>query len=110
MCNMHRTKILLLSCPAKTINLVQKIVVTLLYYSIVVNPTIFTSLGTIAVQQAKGTKKNYDDTLWLLNYAAMHPNATIQYTASDMILHIHSDASYFSKPGVCSRTGGHYLL
>ena len=55
---------------------------TLLYYSIAVDPTMFTTLGYIAVQQAKGTEKTYADTLWLLNYAATHPNAKIRYTVS----------------------------
>ena len=41
--------------PAKKINLVQKIVVTLLYYSIAVDPTMLVALGSIAVQQSKGT-------------------------------------------------------
>ena len=27
-----------------------------------------------------------------------------------MVLHLHSDASYLSDPGACSRVGGHYLL
>ena len=55
------------------------------------------ALGSIAAQQAKGTDKNYGDTIWLLNYAVTHPNVTIRYTASDMVIHIHSDASYLSK-------------
>ena len=96
--------------PAKTINLVQQIVGTLLYYSIAVNPNMLTSLGSIDAQQAKGTDKTYTNTLWLLNYAATHPNAMIRYTASDMILHIHSNASYLSKPRACSRAGGDYFL
>ena len=84
--------------PAKTINLVQQIVGTLLYYSIVLNPTMFTALGSIAAQQSKGTEKTYADNLWLLNYAATHPSAKICYTARVMILCIHSDASYLSEP------------
>ena len=77
---------------AKTINLVQQIVGKLLCYSIAVDPTMITALGSIAAQQSKGTDKTYADTLWLFNYAAAHPNAKIRYTASDMILYIHSDA------------------
>ena len=84
--------------PAKKINLVLKIVGMLLYYSIAVNPTMLTALGSIATQQAKGTEKTYADTLWLLNYAVTHPNAKIRYTASNMILHIHSNNSYLSEP------------
>ena len=65
--------------PAKTINIVQKIMGTLLYYSIAVDPTMITAIGSIAAQQSKGTEKTYADTLWLLNYAATHPNATQRY-------------------------------
>ena len=95
---------------AKTINLVQKIVGTLLYYLIAVDPTMLTDLGCIAAQHAKFTEKTYADTLRLLNYAATHPNATIRYTASDMVLHIHSDISYLSNPRSHRRAGGHYFL
>ena len=68
------------------------------------------ALGSIAAHQAKGTEQIYADTLWLLNYAATHPDATIRYTASDMVLHIHSDASYLSEPRSRSRAGGHYFM
>ena len=66
-----------------------------------------TALSSIAAQQTKGTEKTYNDTLWLLNYAATHPNAKIRYTASDVILYIHSDASYFSEPRARIRAGRH---
>ena len=69
-----------------------------------------TALGSISAQQSKGTEKTYADTLWLINYAATHPNAKIRYTASDMILYIHSNASYLSEPQARSHAGGHYLL
>ena len=69
-----------------------------------------TVLGYIAAQQSKGTEKRYADTLWLLNYTATHPNAKIRYTASNMILYIHNDASYLSKPQARSCAGGHYFL
>ena len=96
--------------PTKTINLVQQIIGTLLYYSIVVDPTILAALGSISAQESKGTEQTYADTLWLLNYAATHPDAKIRHTASDMVLHIHSDASYLSEPRARSRAGGHYFL
>ena len=93
--------------PEKTINLLQQIVGTLLYYSIAVDPTMLTALGYITSQQSKGTEKIYANTLWLLNYADTHPNSKIRYTASDIILYIHSDASYLSEPQSRSRSGGH---
>ena len=70
----------------------------LLYYSIAVDPTMLTALGSIAAQHSKGTEKTYANTLWLLNYAATHPNAKIRFTTSDMILYIQSDALYLSEP------------
>jgi hypothetical protein len=42
----------------------------------------------------------------LLNYAAKHPDAVVQYTASNMQLHMHSDASYLSAPNSRSRLDG----
>ena len=44
--------------PAKTINLVQHIVGTILYYSIAVDPTMLTALGSIAAQQSKKHGEN----------------------------------------------------
>ena len=37
-------------------------------------------------------------------------DATIRYSASDMIVHVHSDTLYLSEPKARSRTGGHYFL
>ena len=76
----------------------QQIVGTLLYYFITVNPTMLTALGSIDAQKSKDTNKTYVETLWILNYAATHLNSKIRYTASNMILHIHSDASYLYEP------------
>jgi hypothetical protein len=45
-----------------------------------------------------------------LDYLATHPDATIRYHASDMILHIHSDASYLSVSNARSRLGGLFFL
>ena len=95
---------------SKTINLVRNIIGTLLYYSIAVNPIMLAALGSISAQQAKCTEKTYADTLRFINYAATHPNSMIRYTASDMVLHIHSKASYLSEPQARSRAGGQYFL
>ena len=40
----------------------------------------------------------------------MHPDATIRYRASDMILRLHSDASYLSEAKARSRGAGHFYL
>jgi hypothetical protein len=46
----------------------------------------------------------------LLNYCNTHPVTKIRYHASDMILHIHSDASYLSENEAKSRSGGFFYM
>jgi hypothetical protein len=43
-------------------------------------------------------------------YAATHPDATVTFRKTDMILYIHSDASYLSEPKARSRVGGYFYL
>ena len=47
---------------------------------------------------------------WLLDYVATHPDAILTYEKSDMVLAVHSDASYLSEPHAKSRAGGHFFL
>jgi hypothetical protein len=49
------------------------------------------------------------ETNQLLDYLATHPDATIRYHASDMILHIHSDASYISVSNSLILLGGFFF-
>jgi hypothetical protein len=46
----------------------------------------------------------------LLKYCNTHPETKIRYHASDMILHIHSDASYLSEKEAKSRAGGFFYM
>jgi hypothetical protein len=46
----------------------------------------------------------------LLDYLATHPDAVIRYHVSDMILHIHIDASYLSVSNAGSRLGVLFFL
>jgi hypothetical protein len=77
-----------------------------LYYAKAVEPTILVPLNDIATEQTKSTEKTQAATNQLLDYVATHPDATIRYHASDMIIHIHSDASYLSVSNARSRLGG----
>jgi hypothetical protein len=77
-----------------------------LYYARAVDPTVLMSLNGIAMEQTKATEKRQVATNQLLDYLATHPDATIRYHASDMILHIHSDASYLSVSNARSRLRG----
>lgn len=88
----------------------QQIIGVLLYYARMVDNTLLVALGTLAAAQSKGTEATMDAAVQLLNYCATHPNATIRYRASDMILHIVSDASYLSASESRSRLGGYFFL
>jgi hypothetical protein len=67
-------------------------------------------LNYIATEQTKATEKAQAATNQLLDYLATHPDATIRYHASDMILHIHSDALYLSVSNARIRLGGLFFL
>ena len=45
-----------------------------------------------------------------MDYAHTYPNATILYHASDMCLHIDSDAAYLVQPQARSRVAVHFSL
>ena len=68
----------------------------LLYYARAVDPTMLVALKTLAAAQTKCTEATMDAAVQLLNHAAMHPDASIRYQASNMILLVHSNASYLS--------------
>jgi hypothetical protein len=89
---------------------IQQVVGSFLYYARAIDPTILMALSDISTQQNKpteNTKKRVDQ---FLDYMATHPMAKIRYKASDMVLNIHSDASYLSAPKARSRTGGYFFL
>ena len=72
--------------------LVQQVVGSLLYYALAVDCTLLVALGDLAATQSKATEDTVDKLIWLLNYVASNPDASVTYVASDMCLHIHSDA------------------
>jgi hypothetical protein len=81
-----------------------------LYYARAVDPTVLMPLNDIATEHTKATEQTQAATNQLLDYLATHLDATIRYHASDMILHIHSDASYLSVSNARSRLGGLFFL
>jgi hypothetical protein len=92
------------------IKCIQQITGTLLYYARAVDATLLVALGTIAAQQARGTATTARAINHKLDYCHTHPDAVICYCRSDMILKIHSDASYLSEAKACSHVGGHFYM
>ena len=89
---------------------VQAISGTFLYYARAVDPTILVALNEISNSQAKPTILTGRACDMLLDYLATHPDATIRYHASDMILSIIADAAYLVLPNARSRCAGVYFL
>jgi hypothetical protein len=99
------------SSPAlsnKDVNKLQQLTGTLLYYARAFDPTLIMPMNVLASEQSNATTVTADKVIKLLNYCNTHPETKIRYHASDMILHIHSDASYLSENEAKSRAGGFF--
>jgi hypothetical protein len=89
---------------------IQEVLGTFLFYARAIDSTMLAAIGTLATQQAHGTKATLVALTQLLNYAASNPNATVKYIASDMTLHVSSDAAYLIAPKARSRYAGYHYL
>jgi hypothetical protein len=68
------------------------------------------ALNEISSRQATPTQQTMNKCLHMLDYAATYPNAVLRYHASDMVLHVDTDAAYLVLPKACSVIAGHYFL
>ena len=89
---------------------IQDIVGTFAWYARATDPTMAHTLSSIAARQCKATENLEEEVSHFLDYCATHPNAGVRFMASDMILTLHSDASYLSEPDPKSRAAGHFYL
>jgi hypothetical protein len=94
----------------KDINKLQQLTGTLLYYARAVDPTLIMPINVLASEQSKATEVTANKVIKLLNYCTTHQETKIRYHATDMILHIHSDASYLSEREAKSRAGGLFYM
>ena len=82
-----------------------------LYYARAIDSTILPALSEISSAQAHPTEATTKQkTLMLLDYLASNPHAKLRYYASDMILHVESDAAYLVAPNAKSRIAGYYYM
>ena len=89
---------------------IQEIVGAFAWYARATDPTMSKMLSSIAGRQADATENVEKEVKHFMDYCATHPNAVVRFMASDMVLALHSDASYLSEPGAKSRAGGHFYL
>jgi hypothetical protein len=95
---------------AKDVNKLQQLTGTLLYYDRAVDTTLIITINVLASAQTRATSDTADKVIKLLKYCTTHPETKIRYHASDMILYIHSDASYISEREAKSRAGGFFYM
>jgi hypothetical protein len=72
--------------------------------------TVLMALSSIPMEQTKATERTMEKCTQLLDYLVGHADAKVCFHKSDMIMKIHSDASYLSEAKARSRACGHFFL
>jgi hypothetical protein len=73
-----------------------------------VDSTLLCPISAIASQSSKPTEDTMPQILQLLDYLAMLEDSVLPYHASNLVLAVHSNASYLSKPKAWSQGGGFF--
>jgi hypothetical protein len=74
-----------------------------------VDSTILVGLSLLAAAQPKPIAHTLSLVKGLLDYVATNPDAILTYKKSDMVLAVHSNASYLRKPSAQSQVGNHFF-
>ncbi len=77
---------------------IQKNIGSFLSQAHAVNPTILMALSAIVEQESSPNEETFAHVKQFFRYMWMHPDTKFRYTASNMILNVHSDTSYLSAP------------
>ena len=96
--------------PSSEIRNIQSIVGTYLYYARAIDNTILTALNDISHRQATLTIKTKEKCERLMDYLATYPDVYLRFYASDMQLHVETDAAYLVLPKARSRIAGFFHL
>jgi hypothetical protein len=83
---------------------------SILYYARAVNMIVLMALSSIVMEQTKATDRTLERCIQLLDYLASNNPAKVRFHASDMIMNIHSNASYLSAPGSQNHTCRHFFM
>ena len=94
----------------KEITFIQRVTGKFLYYARAVDCTMLHALNDIATKTVNGTTETLDAIKCFMDYASWHPDASVLFRASDMILHIESDGAHLTAPKSRSRAGGYHYL
>ena len=86
----------------------QSIVGSFQHYARVIDVTMLCPISKLATaRKSEATERAVDH---FMHYAATWPNPVITYHPSNMVLQVHSDASYLSETEARSRAGGYHFL
>ncbi len=75
-----------------------------------VDGTILTPLSAIAAKQSNPTVHTTQQSQQLLDYLAMQEPVVLTYHKNEMVLAVHSNASYLNEEEARSQAGGHHFL
>jgi hypothetical protein len=89
---------------------IQEVCGVFLFLARGVNSGLLPALSALASQQANLMELTLALCKQFLDYMASQDKAVLTYKASNMVLVIHSDASYLSKPKAHSCVGGHMFM
>ena len=89
---------------------IQQVCGKFLFLGRAVDSTLLCPISAIAAQSSKPTEDTMKYTTQFLDYVSTQEEAVLTFSASDMQLAVHSDASYLSEPKERSRAGGHFFL
>ena len=89
---------------------IQQIVGSILYYPRAADIMVLMALSSITSKQTQGTTNTMAKAKQLTDYLATHPDATIRFRASDMILNVHLGASFLSETKAHSRACSHFFM
>jgi hypothetical protein len=80
------------------------------HYALAHDMMVLKDLNSIAVEQTKATEQTTAQCTQLLDYLSHNADAKICFHASNMVLNIHSDASYLLEPKAQSHACGHFFM
>jgi hypothetical protein len=89
---------------------VQEVCGVFLFLTRAVNGGLLPAFSSLASQQANPTEKTMELCKKFLDFMATQEETILTYCTSKMVLAIHSDASYLSKPKARSQAGDHMFM
>ena len=89
---------------------IQQINGKFLFLGQAINSTVLKALGSLGTQQAEPTEETNKQANQLIDYLVSQEEAVLTFRASNMVLAVHSDASYLSESKARSCAGGHFFL